>query len=370
MINDIAQLETEIRNVQSQLFQPTLAIVFGSVDCKLEQIPAVFSKFNIDMIGCSSSGEICNEGIDEKSISILLMDIERDCYTIQVIDNASENPLEIGKSAGKRGNQFCKDPAYLSFFGMGVGAEAIIEGIVQQVGEKTKIIGGMAGDDFKMIQTYTFTSDGIYKDAAVFLILDESKVEIHSKALCGWEAIGAINTITKAENNIIYTINDKPALDFFENYFGSVHENESIETGLSVGVAQYPLQMIRDKNTVLRAALSVNEEEGSLMMAGPVSTGDQFRFSVAPGFEIIEETIQGFQDFKEECTDTDVMILVSCKARHMSLGPVVEEEVKGIQNIWNRPLIGFFSYGEVGLAEDGECYYYNETCSLFLLKEK
>ena len=374
LVNDVSQLENEILTVKSQFFQPTLAIVFGSVDCKLDQLPEVFSKHKIDMIGCSSSGEICNEGIGEKSISVMLMDMQRDCYTIQVYENASEDSFDAGTRAGKMGNQFCKNPAYLTFFGMNAGAESIIEGIMNQVGKKTKIIGGMAGDDFKMEQTYTFTSDGIYTNAAVFLILDEAKVEVKGRALCGWEPIGTVNTITHAENNIVYTINDKPALEVFENYFGSVHVNEVggevLEAEASVGVAQYPLQIIRNESKVLRAALKVNEEDGSLMLAGPVSIGDQFKFSVAPGFEIIEETVQGFKEYKKQCESVDALILVSCKARHMSLGPFVEEEVKGIQNIWNKPLIGFFSYGEVGLAEEGECYYYNETCSLLLLKEK
>jgi len=372
LVNDIFQLESEIKNIKSNFFQPTLGVVFGSVNCELDKIPAVFEKHNIDMIGCSSSGEICNDGLDEKSISVLLMDLEKDCYTIQVIDNASSNTFEVGKNAGKKGNQFCKKAAYMTFFGMGVSAEALIDGINNQAGRKTKIIGGMAGDDFKMIQTYTFSSEGIYNDAAVFIIFDESKVEIQGKALCGWESIGTINTITHAEDNIIYTINDKPALDVFENYFGSVDENREavLEVGASTGVAQYPLQIIRNESKVLRAALQVNEENGSLMMAGPVKTGDQFKFSVAPGFEIIEETIEGFKDFQKKHTSTDAMILVSCKARHMSLGPLVEEEIKGIQNIWNKPLIGFFSYGEVGLSDNGDCFFYNETCSLFLIKER
>ena len=88
LINDVSQLENEILRVQTQSFQHTLAIVFGSVDCKIEQIPEIFAKHKIDMIGCSTSGEICNEEIAAQSISVLLMDLGRDCYTIQVNDHA------------------------------------------------------------------------------------------------------------------------------------------------------------------------------------------------------------------------------------------------------------------------------------------
>jgi len=39
----------------------------------------------------------------------------------------------------------------------------------------------------------------------------------------------------------------------------------------------------------------------------------------------------------------------------MSLGSMVEEEIKGIQNLWNKPLAGFFSYGEVGVNKARDC---------------
>ena len=127
---------------------------------------------------------------------------------------------------------------------------------------------------------------------------------------------------------------------------------------------------MRGSGKVLRAALKINEDDESIMMAGPIQTGDQFKFSVAPGFGIIEDTIQEFSEYQTEHSTTDAMILVSCKARHMSLGPMVEEEIKGIQNLWNKPLIGFFAYGEVGVNSTGECNFYNETCSLVLIREK
>ena len=369
-VNTIPDLELEILRAKENNFSPTLAILFGSVDCDLDAIPAIFNKHNIDLIGCSSSGEICQENIYEKGITGLFLDINQDFYQIHVEEKVEDRWYEVGKDLGGIGTDFCDDPSFLTFFGMIASAEDIIRGINDRIGKQVNIFGGMAGDDFKMIRSFTFSNSGIYHNAVVSLIFDQDKVEMKGRAICGWEPIGTTNTITKAEGNIIYRINDTTAVDAFERYFGSFHDNhEEVETVL-VGVAQYPLQIIRENGVVLRAALKINEEDQSIMMAGPIQTGDQFRFSVAPGFEIIEDTIQGFKEYQEENTTTDAMILVSCKARHMSLGPMVEEEIKGIQNLWNKPLIGFFAYGEVGVNDVGICNFYNETCSLVLIREK
>lgn len=369
-VNSVQGLENEILNSKENSFHPTLAILFGSVDCDLEAVPDLFNKYNIDLVGCSSSGEIWQENIYEKGITGLFMDINPDYYQIKVNENVDDRCYEVGIELGKIGTDFCADPSYLTFFGMTLSGEDLIKGINDAIGKKVNIFGGMAGDDFKMIQTYILSNSGIFSNSVVSLIFDQDKVEMKGRVLCGWEPIGVTNTITKAEGNIIYKVNDKTAIVAFEEYFGSFHNNHEEVNSISVGVGQYPLQIMRGNSTVLRAALKINEEDQSIMMAGPIKTGDQFKFSVAPGFEIIEDTIQGFKEYQVENPSTDALILVSCKARHMSLGPMVEEEIKGIKNLWNKPLIGFFSYGEVGINKEGDCNYYNETCSLVLIREK
>jgi len=298
------------------------------------------------------------------------MDVKRDYFSIDLTPINEEAYIQTGKTIGENGKRFCADPSFLMFINMIDAAENLIEGITSVITNKPNIFGGMAGDDFKMIQTSTFTNQGVFKDSIVTLMFDQDKIEVSGLAICGWKPIGTTNTITKAEGNTIYEINNKPALEVFENYFGTFDEN-SYEDGLvTVGVAQYPLQINKGTGTALRAALSVNDLDKSIFMAGPVYTGDEFKFSVAPGFEIIEETVAGFKTFHQKQKEADALVLVSCIARHMSLGPMIEEEIKGIQNIWNKPLTGFFSYGEIGLIESGDSLFYNDTCSLILIKEK
>jgi hypothetical protein len=48
----------------------------------------------------------------------------------------------------------------------------------------------------------------------------------------------------------------------------------------------------------------------------------------------------------------------------------MEDEAGKIRDIWNKPLIGFFTYGEIGTAKDSVCDFHNATCSMVLLEEK
>lgn len=113
-----------------------------------------------------------------------------------------------------------------------------------------------------------------------------------------------------------------------------------------------------------------DQNERTLILAGGVKEGDQFRFSISPGFEVIDQTLAEFGKFNQKTDQADAMLLISCKGRHAAFGPMLEDEVKGISDFWKAPMIGFMSYGEIGPNENGTCEFHNETCSLVTFKEK
>ena len=364
----IQEIDFQIKETIKNEFQPNLAIVFASLKCDLPQLNKIIDAHGIDIIGASTAGEIKDTGVTSGSISIMLLDINRDFYQIQHKSADYSSSIDIGKSIANEA--IFSNPAYVLVFSLAVSGEGLIAGITSDSKKLPTIFGGMAGDDMAMRQTFTFTNNEIADDGVTVLVLDNDKVEVEGLALCGWQPIGIENTITKSEDNIIYQINNKPALEVVKSYFGEFAENKIGDDDVPLGSAQYPLQIIRDDSYVLRAAMHGNEEDGSILMAGAVRQGDKFRFSVAPGFEIIDETIEGFKDFATKRPDTDAVLMFSCVARHMSLGPMIEDEVEGVYDVWKKPMIGFFTYGEVGQHKDQVSQYYNETCSLVLLREK
>ena len=57
-------------------------------------------------------------------------------------------------------------------------------------------------------------------------------------------------------------------------------------------------------------------------------------------------------------------------ARHLAFGPMIDEEILAAYKIWKVPLIGFFSYGEIGRGLTGKSDFSNETFTLVTLKER
>ncbi len=365
-------LKNSVTKLLADQYQPTLGIVFADPESDFKAIQEVFNATNIDIIGGSTVGEFCNGDIFEKSIVCMLFDWPKDLYKIHFQDNLKvEQPYEKAIETSQIAKSYFDNPSFITLLTYGVNGETIIEGLNVGLKKEVEIYGGMAGGN--ELQTYVFSNNELVGDyGAAYLILDSDKIEIEGLAVSGWQTLGTPKRITESKENIIYQIDGEPALEIYKRYFGEYHEWTDQDGNLSISNSQYPIQVIRDGVPIIRAPMQVNEEEQSLVMVAPVKEGEEFVFSVSPGFEVIDETLEEFQEFRKEHHDKtpDAVILFSCAARNLSLGPMIEEEVAGLYNLWKKPFIGYFTFGELGRNKNGKFYLYNETCSLVSFRLK
>ena len=355
-IHSISELAVSLQGCIGDDFQPTLAIVFSSPTLDVSQLSNAFQQFKIDVFGCTTAGEITNNEISEKSASIMLLDIDKKYFKLHIAKASSDkSTFDVSKEGALFAKEQFVNPALLVLSGgVAIDAEQIVYGIKSVLPDEMPLFGGLAGDELALSRTIAFTHDDFTDIGNVTLVLDADKVQVEGLATSGWETLGATNVITKSEGNVVYTINDEPALDVFIKYFGFYDNTGSDGELISTISAQYPLQILRDNaEPILRSPLIGNEEDGSLVLAGGVKQGDKFKFSISPGFEVIDKTIEQFGEFKEGTPKADAMILFSCKGRHTASGPLVEEEIEGINHFWKAPMVGYFSYGEIGNTKQG-----------------
>jgi len=230
------------------------------------------------------------------------------------------------------------------------------------MGCQVPLFGGLAGDDLRMQGTFVFSASQVIANGVLALIFDRNAIELQGIAASGWKGIGTPKTITKAEGNIVYRIDDEPTLDMYNKYL-NIGDDPML-------AAEYPLLLIRDDGSfVLRAAFVVNEDK-SIVYAGTVPEGAKVRFSMPPGSEIIDHAIEQTSKFNQQIPRSDAIVLFSCKARHLALGPMVEDEISAVHKLWKVPLVGFFTYGEIGPMPQARCDFHNQTLVLVLIHEK
>jgi hypothetical protein len=367
--DNIQDLETQMLDYLKQGNQPTLAIVFCSLDNNLDALSRLFDTYDIDVLGCTSSGEIRDEEIAEDSISCMLMDVSKESYRLFMVPN-TEGVVATGQRIRLQTDAAFKNPAMIvCSAGVFNDGEKIVEGLKTE--REIPIFGGLAGDNFQMKETFIFTRMGQSNNGIAAIAFDNDKIELTGSAISGWESLGSTHTVTKAQENVIYTINQEPALDFFIRFFGEEDGVDLAGQNISNISAQYPFQMMRGENySVLRCPLVSDEATRSLTMGSGMKEGDKFRFSISPGVEVVEKTIEEFKKSPLAKNEADAVIMFSCIGRRAALGPFLDDEVGGLYNIWKKPMIGFLTYGEIGNLKNGVCEFHNETCSLVLIKEK
>ncbi len=365
---ELAQLVNQsVRNT----FRPTLAIVFSNPAVNPKDLYAIFQSHRIDMVGCSSAGEITDGQLNTNKISVLLVDIPQAHYHLKIIKNEQKiyaTAIQIAEFAKKT----FTNPSLLVFSGgISNDGEAIVEGINTIVNNTFPVFGGLAGDNLQMLKTSVFYNEKCYEDGLVGLVFNDEFIEMQGIAESGWAAIGGTHKVTKAKSNILYEINGEPAVSVFSRYFGSFDGSNDNDNPVQSMSAQYPLQIQRANDySVLRAPMFANAD-GSVTLVGAVKDGEIFRFSMSPGFEVIDETIDKIGNWKTDKTaEADALIMVSCKGRHAAFGPLLEDEVTGVYNTWKKPMVGFLSYGEIGSLRGKSCDFHNETCCLITLKSR
>ena len=361
----IKELEIRYQNAVSDGYSPTLAIVFCSVAQPLEQVRAFFAQFQIPIFGCTSSGEITNSICFEEGMTVMLLDLPIDTFRIKLFHDTENSSYKMGKDVAAWVNGVFEMPALLVLSaGLQADGEALVNGVIESLDNEIPLFGGLAGDDLKMQGTYAFTEKEITSMGVLVLAIDNSKIEVNGLAVSGWKGIGTIKTITKSEGNVVQMIDDQPALDVYSRYLNiNIGDDHTL-------AAEYPLLVLRDDGTfVLRAAMLINPDK-SMVYAGSVPQGSKVQFSVPPSNEIIDFALENLSKFKQTNGSVDAVILFSCKGRHLALGPMVEDEITAIHDLWGVPMTGFFTYGEIGPTASGRCDFHNNTLTLVTIREK
>ena len=362
-------------------YQPTLAIVFLSVKQDREAISKLLHEKGIQVFGATTAGEFIDGEIEAGSIVIMLLDMNPAYFRIEFLETSPETALEDANKLGITGRETFTNPAFIiANSGVSLDGEPFLEGILQgfrksnpSSDKEVTVFGGKAGDDLALESTFVFTN-GKSKDCAlVALIIDEDKIDVRGIATCGWNAIGTTKTVTESEGNIVYSIDDKPALDMLMNYLGvEIKQEDNKEIVTFLNSWYYPLQVERENaDPVIRTAMFANRKDGSLICSGNVPQGSKIKFSLPPDFDSIDKVVADCKSIKDDAQQqADALIMFSCVSRHLSFGIVIKEEIEQVQQIWDAPMVGFFTYGEYGKSKNGKYDYHNNACCLVVLKEK
>ena len=367
------EIKTALQESMADGYQPTLAIVFLSVKQDHKAICKLMDDAGIAVFGCTTSGEFIDEELGKQSIAVLLMDINPSYFKIHFAEFPEKNYRETAMVTAQKSQELMSHPAFLiAASNMETDGEQLLFGFEDAIGKHVNVFGGMAGDDYAFTEQFVFTNDKESNRGMVVLALDEEKVIIKGKATCGWKAVGTTKTVTKSIGNHVFTVDNEPVLDITAKYGGlGKLEKENTEAAMEIAV-NFPLQLQREfGDPVMRPGLLIKWEDRSFVCSGSVPQGSKVRFSLPPDFDVMETVIKGAEELKAtEMPEADALVVFSCAGRILSLGPLMNQEIEGVRKVWDVPMVGMFSNGELGRATGGNLEMHNLTTCVVAIKEK
>jgi hypothetical protein len=371
--NSTEEIKSALKESMADGFKPTLAICFISKSQDKTAISNLLDAEGIAVFGCTTNGEFIDEVTEKGSAAILLLDMNKAHFQIYLEEYPDGNYREVARGIAKKATEKFPIPAFLiGLSHQAVDGEEILHGLEDVVGKAVNAFGGCAGDDYSFTEQFVFTNGKDSNKAMLCIALDEEKVNVKGIATCGWKAIGTEKTVTKSEGNHVYTVDNMPVLDITAKYGGIQNVSQDNQGLLLEIAANLPLQLQREKgDPVMRPGLMIDWNDHSFYTSGTVPQGSKVKFSVQPDLDVMEKVVKGVENLKAtEMPEADALVVFSCAGRILSFGPMMNMELEGIRNVWNVPMAGMFSNGELGRATGGNLEMHNLTTCCVALKEK
>lgn len=351
---------------------PMAGLLFAAIDFDhalvLRQVLQVFPE--LALIGGTTDGEMSSVlGFAQSSLALMLFCSDRIRITAGIgtqlsadVETATQTAVTQAQIAHTDAIQLCLTlPESLT-----ASAVEIVKSLQHALGTQASIFGGLTADRGRFQQSYQFCGDRVYSDAVPVLLFSGPIVFSHG-VTSGWQPIGRQARVTRAQGNVVYEIDDQPALDFYYHYFGGVQPS-----------SEYPLAVIESLQDIayIRAPRGrCDPGSGSIHFFGDVPQGSMVQLTEASQHKILQASQASSQKALHHYPgDTPAAaLLFSCASRRKILGRHAREEYQWVQEILTEalPSFGFYANGEVAppLGPSPAACFHNETFITLLLGE-
>jgi hypothetical protein len=321
------------------------------------------------MIGCSTAGEIDQTEIHDESITVAVVQFDRTRVRQAEARVASMSAYGAGvRIASELLTPELRAVLVLSP-GTKVNGHELVTGLNARLPPRVIVTGGLAGDGDRFGRTWVAASGRIASDTVVAVGLYGDHVRVGHGSRGGWDAAGAERVVTRAQGNVLYALDDQPALALYKEHLGDRAAQ------LPESARMFPLSVrgaAEDGQGVLRAVVGVDEIAQSLTIAAEVPQGAHARL-MRPSREELVLGAQGagLAAALGRFEGPVLCVAISCIGRRLLLGEHSGAETEA--TLESLPVgtaqVGFYSYGEIAPHPSGRCDLHNQTMTLTVLGE-
>ncbi|PAP75448.1 FIST signal transduction protein [Rubrivirga marina] len=310
----------------------------------------------LQLIGCTTHGEISSSGFAEDSVALMLLHSDRVQFRAGVGENTRTNP-EAARQAVAQALDGLAEPVKLCIAlpeGIGgVDADApctiplgMVDALGAALGPGVPVCGGLAADQMRFEETVQFCNGRVYTDALPVL-LAAGPLHVATGLASGWEPLGEAHRLTDVDGLTVRAIDGESPRDVWRRYFGV-----DAHTGAPNFFAVYPGEEgAAGGEAFYLSSPSRFQDDGSMVTMTPVTPGARLRFTSATRDQLLDGAAASAERARAAYPGAapEAALVFSCASRPALLGTRVRNEAERLQEEVGGalPAVGFYTYGEI-----------------------
>ena len=358
----------------------SVLVIYSTVGHNFQQLldQATTCCPNASIVGCSGSGVISSEGVNESMRALGVMVIKGDEVCVvgksgldssNGYDLARECALEV-QQTGDAVNMI-----HLLTSGIPVAGNQVIDGIESVFGKDIMIFGGCSADNGKAKTTFQFIDGEVVENGIILVGFSDPSLEVLPAVHHGSVPVGEEFVVTKSDGNLILELDNRPAWHVLMERLGLPNTSTAGETlpmtGLGIELPE-DLQGEYDNTHELRVPLSVENNNTAFRLPTEVEEGTRVVLMKRDEdliFSGLDRLLERLQE-KMQGRKPVAVFHVDCMARgRFMFNKVLKDEIIAkmqhpICGDEMAPWLGVYGYSEY-CPVGGQNRFHSYTTSLF-----
>jgi signal transduction histidine kinase/CheY-like chemotaxis protein len=232
------------------------------------------------------------------------------------------------------------------------------------------VFGGAAADDWRMERNYVFAGERAVEDGVVVAIV-ETQLRFGIALAHGFVATERRAVVTAAAGSEVLELDGRPAADAYPELVESTRaalegQHLTLTSGLVVGTPDA-------FGGLMPNVASYVTPRGGVAFTRPIAVGTALsvmRTDAATAVEAGREAVRKAM-LRGAIGRAALAVASCCALRDRLLGGAAREEVAGmVEALGGAPLVGFRSFGEQGLSDDGVPLHTNAVVGALVLGDE
>jgi len=330
--------------------------------------------------GCSGEGIIAGGEADESNFAVAVMTIRSDQlrFSHGVVTGLKEGSAEVGRAIAQAIQpEVSSDTLALFLFpdGITVNFDRLRDGLEGglNLDRLLPLVGGTAGDNLAMKRTYQYYNDQVVSDGVAWALLSGG-AHIAWAVNHGCVPVGVEYKVTRCEGNVIYEIDDRPALEVLKDYLTEDEIEDWARVVLTFPFGfKVPGHMQDYDEYIIRGMLGGKDDTtGSVSIPTEVSEGTSIWLTRRDSEKIAHGVSRAAEEIKAQLGEEPARLVFQFDCAGRGKATLREGQKLQLLDMLRQqvgpevPWLGFYTFGEIAPVGERN-YFHNYTLVLTVI---